>query len=178
MKNLEAVLISNNATNEIYLPNQTSITVDKENLKEFLNDPGDFRDWTGENHFEGSLEMIFEENENDIVSYYQNGELIIENQGKLADLKDILDYSEIKLETLQPVYNQWRKEIEDNNQLETEQYEDRASYTSYDCGEASVREAFTDEADLEMQITFNEMQKLEENYDPEFQLEDEDELEM
>lgn len=37
-------------------------------------------------------------------------------------------------------------------------------YTDWDCGEASVRESFSDYAELEEEITFEEMLELERNY--------------
>lgn len=89
MEKLKAVLISNNANNEVYLPNGSSIALDEEILKEFLNDP-DFKDWNGENNFETSLNEVFEENRDDVVAYYLDDDLII-NEEKFLKLKELMD---------------------------------------------------------------------------------------
>lgn len=54
---------------------------------------------------------------------------------------------------LQNLYKEWR-EVGTNNEV---------GFT-WDCGEASARKDFTDYAELEQEITFEEMQELENNY--------------
>ena len=59
-----------------------------------------------------------------------------------------------KFNELMRAYKEWR---------ETGVEQDEESFT-WDCGEASARESFSDFAELEEEITFEEMLKLENNY--------------
>ena len=64
------------------------------------------------------------------------------------------------MKNLQEIYNKWRKEIEELNKDE-----DVRHHGTYDCGEAIAREDFSNYADLEEEITFEEMLELENNYE-------------
>lgn len=64
---------------------------------------------------------------------------------------------------LQEIYNEWRKEIEENNKFQDEV--NGTCYGSWDCGEGIVREDFSNAAELEEEISFEEMLKLESNYE-------------
>ena len=61
------------------------------------------------------------------------------------------------MKELQVKYNEWRK-------LGEEQSTSTDIPFTWDCGEASAREDFSNYAELEKEITFEEMLKLEENY--------------
>ena len=58
---------------------------------------------------------------------------------------------------LQEKYNEWRT-------LGEEQVEDTGLEFTWDCGESSAREDFSDYAGLDKEITFEEMLELEKNY--------------
>ena len=65
---------------------------------------------------------------------------------------------------LQRIYNEWRKEIEEENKWQQEHGGSNPIYSSTDCGEESVREDFSNYAGLEKEISFEEMLELENNY--------------
>lgn len=58
---------------------------------------------------------------------------------------------------LQEKYNEWRT-------LGEEQVKDTDLEFTWDCGEASAREDFSNYAELDKEITFEEMLELENNY--------------
>ena len=66
------------------------------------------------------------------------------------------------MNNLQEKYNMWRKELEEVN-ASIEEYNNTKQGT-WDCGEASSREDFSNYAGLEEEISFEDMLKLEENY--------------
>lgn len=68
------------------------------------------------------------------------------------------------MKDLQTTYNRWRKEIEELNQ-EAERTGDIHLNGTWDCGEAIAREDFSNYANLEKEITFEEMIELENNYE-------------
>lgn len=65
---------------------------------------------------------------------------------------------------LQRIYNEWRKEIEEENKWQQEHGGSNSVYSSTDCGEESVREDFSNYAGLDEEISFEDMLKLEENF--------------
>lgn len=71
----------------------------------------------------------------------------------------------VKMLNLQKKYNEWRKEAEDYNKKEKKLGGSIPVYWTWDAGEQSAREDFTEYAEeLEKEITFEEMQELEKNY--------------
>ncbi|MDU4939627.1 MAG: hypothetical protein E6X34_14335 [Clostridium sp.] len=68
------------------------------------------------------------------------------------------------MKNLQATYNLWRKEIEDLNK-EAEETGNIHLHGTWDCGEAAAREDFSNYAELEEEITFEDMLKLENNYE-------------
>lgn len=69
-----------------------------------------------------------------------------------------------KTQNIQKIYNEWRKEIEENNRMEEEYGGSMPVYGSWDCGEAAVREDFSESAGLDNIISFDKMLELEKNY--------------
>lgn len=67
------------------------------------------------------------------------------------------------MKDLQKVYNEWRKTTKEENTWLIE-HGDLTMVGSLDCGEACVREDFSNYANLEQEITFDEMLELENNY--------------
>ena len=68
-------------------------------------------------------------------------------------------------EYLMEQYKEWRKLIEENNEFQEEHGGSLPIYASVDCGEARVREDFSNYANLDEEITFEEMLELEKEYE-------------
>ncbi|WP_307993102.1 hypothetical protein [uncultured Clostridium sp.] len=69
-----------------------------------------------------------------------------------------------KTQNIQKIYNEWRKEIEVNNKMAEKYGGSMPVYGSWDCGEAEVREDFSESAGLDNIISFDKMFELEKNY--------------
>ncbi|MCT4563761.1 MAG: hypothetical protein N4A68_05510 [Maledivibacter sp.] len=65
---------------------------------------------------------------------------------------------------LQAIYNEWRKDIEEHNEWVKEHGGSNPVSGTWDCGESCAREDFSSYANLEEEITFEEMLELEKNY--------------
>lgn len=70
-----------------------------------------------------------------------------------------------KMKSLYAMYKEWRKQIEEHNEQEKEIGGSHTVLGSYDCGEGSVREDFSNYAELDTEITFEEMLGLEREYE-------------
>lgn len=66
---------------------------------------------------------------------------------------------------LQKKYNEWRKEVEEENKWQQKHGGSHPIYTPWDCGEGSAREGFSNYAELDKEISFEEMLELEKNYE-------------
>lgn len=67
------------------------------------------------------------------------------------------------MKNLYGVYKDWRKAVEEAN----EGLDEHIQKGSTDCGESAVREDFSNYAGLEKEISFENMQELEERYNAE-----------
>lgn len=65
---------------------------------------------------------------------------------------------------LMELYKEWRKQIEEHNKEEMELGGSHPVYGSWDCGEGCAREDFTVYAELDKEITYEEMLELEREY--------------
>ena len=68
------------------------------------------------------------------------------------------------MSNLQKKYNEWRKEIEEENEWQKEHGGSHPLYSEYDCGSDAARESFSEYAGLNYEISFKDMLKLERNY--------------
>lgn len=72
---------------------------------------------------------------------------------------------EIEMESLKGLYAAWRKQAEEHNSWNEEHGGTNPVYWDTDCGEASVREDFSDFANLDETISFEDMLELEKDYE-------------
>lgn len=111
-----------------------------------------------------------------LITKYESGEKNInkaagETLFKIATalhckIEDLLEGKEkIMEDVLFNAYSQWRKEIEEENKWQEEYGGSIPVYGSVDCGEASVREDFSNYARLEEEISLAEMLELEKRYE-------------
>ena len=63
------------------------------------------------------------------------------------------------------LYCDWREDIEKENEWQEEHGGSHPIYRTWDCGEVSAREDFSNYAGLEEEITFEKMLELERRYE-------------
>ena len=93
-------------------------------------------------------------------TYKSRARVFIKEMASLKELKElkelILEMEDLKMKELKKVYAEWRKVSE-------EMLEDGFK-GSVDCGDKAVREDFSNYAELNEVISFEEMEKLEKEY--------------
>ncbi|MCR1952904.1 ImmA/IrrE family metallo-endopeptidase [Clostridium sp. DSM 100503] len=102
-------------------------------------------------------------NDKDLSLSLDKENLLEKNENREYD-KNLYEIKEKEVmrndKELEDLYNEWRKEIEEINKED-----DIRLHGTWDCGEAVAREAFSNYANLEEEITFDEMLKLEKRYE-------------
>lgn len=93
-------------------------------------------------------------------TYKSRARVFINEMASLKELKElkelILEMEDLKMKELKKVYAEWR-------QVSEEMLEEGFK-GSIDCGDKAVREDFSNYADLKEVISFEEMEKLEKEY--------------
>lgn len=111
-----------------------------------------------------------------VITKYESGEKNInkaagETLFKIATalnckIENLLERKEeIMKDVLFNAYCKWRKEIEEENEWQEEHGGSMPVYGSVDCGEASVREDFSNYTGLEKELSFEEMLELEKQWE-------------
>lgn len=81
-------------------------------------------------------------------------------------MEDLLDNKEdLEMEILKKMYAEWRRQAKEHNDWEDEHGGSHPTYWYTDCGDESVREDFSNWANLEECIPFEDMLELENNYE-------------
>lgn len=81
-------------------------------------------------------------------------------------IEDLLENrEEIEMESLKKLYAEWRRQAEEHNAWEEEHGGSNPVYWNTDCGEPAVREDFSNFANLEENISFEDMLELEQGYE-------------
>lgn len=81
-------------------------------------------------------------------------------------IEDLLEgKEEIMEDVLFNLYCDWRESIEEENEWQEEHGGSHPVYGTWDCGEGSAREDFSNYAGLEEEITFEKMLELERRYE-------------
>lgn len=81
-------------------------------------------------------------------------------------VEDLLENKEeIEMESLKKLYAEWRRQAEEHNAWEEEHGGSNPVYWDTDCGESAVREDFSNFANLEETIPFEDMLELERDYE-------------
>lgn len=81
-------------------------------------------------------------------------------------IEDLLENrEEIEMESLKKLYAEWRRQADEHNAWEDECGGSNPVYWDTDCGEPTVREDFSNWANLEEVISFEDMMELERGYE-------------
>lgn len=81
-------------------------------------------------------------------------------------VEDLLENKEgIEMESLKKLYAEWRRRAEEHNAWEEEHGGSNPVYWDTDCGKSAVREDFSNFANLEETIAFEDMLELERDYE-------------